>query len=130
MHARTQTGGYVIGSSLAPAHTHIHTVHGCYVIGSSPCGMNWEGCVLSTTKRWELLLQTKKKMNCRLRCDKLAFFKTNENAANPQAPQSCFACPSAHSVAQGIVHEFHWEQSMKQEVFKSRKGQPQIMWVK
>jgi hypothetical protein len=71
-----------------------------------------------------------KKMNCRLRCDKLAFFKTNENAANPQAPQSCFACPSAHSVAQGIVHEFHWEQSMKQEVFKSRKGQPQIMWVK
>ena len=115
----THTGCYVVVSSLALAHAHAldATSWGRLLLLSWwPCQLEKAGsftlpetfdqkpCLIFLnmlnsvmSARWNFVIgvaihmNTKKKMVCRLFRDQLSYFKTDESATNPQAPQLCLS---------------------------------------
>jgi hypothetical protein len=125
--AHTHTGCYVVVSSLALAHAHAldATSWGRLLLLSWwPCQLEKAGsftlpetfdqkpCLIFLnmlnsvmSARWNFVIgvaihmNTKKKMVCRLFRDQLSYFKTDESATNPQAPQLCLSLstPKIHT---------------------------------
>ena len=124
--AHTHTGCYVVVSSLALAHAHAldATSWGRLLLLSWwPCQLEKAGsftlpetfdqkpCLIFLnmlnsvmSARWNFVIgvaihMNKKKMVCRLFRDQLSYFKTDESATNPQAPQLCLSLstPKIHT---------------------------------